>query len=43
VLLFSGYPGPDAHAHGAAGVEYLTKPVTPKQLLQRIDQLLGST
>ena len=44
VLLFSGYPGRHTHAlSGEAGVEYLAKPVAPKELLSRIDQLLGST
>jgi DNA-binding response OmpR family regulator len=43
VLLFSGYPGrPDAVTGDGAGLDYLAKPVTPKQLLERIDQLLGS-
>ncbi|HEX2676863.1 MAG TPA: ATP-binding protein, partial [Polyangiales bacterium] len=43
VLLFSGYPGRDALASGDPGMDYLAKPVTPSQLLERIDQLLGST
>ncbi|RYZ07224.1 MAG: response regulator [Myxococcales bacterium] len=43
VLLFSGYPGRDVLALGEQGAAYLAKPVTPKQLLERIDQLLGST
>jgi two-component system cell cycle sensor histidine kinase/response regulator CckA len=44
VLLFSGYPGRDADAlSGEPGVEYLAKPVAPRELLERIDQLLGST
>ncbi len=43
VLLFSGYPGRDAQALGEPDVEYLAKPVTPKLLLERVDQLLGST
>jgi PAS domain S-box-containing protein len=44
VLLISGYPGrPDAVTGDGAGLDYLAKPVTPKQLLERIDQLLGSS
>ena len=44
VLLFSGYPGEHAEAvAGEPGFQYLAKPVTPKELLDRIDQLLGST
>jgi two-component system cell cycle sensor histidine kinase/response regulator CckA len=44
VLLFSGYPGRDAQAfNGQPSVDYLAKPVTPQELLDRIDQLLGST
>jgi len=43
VLLFSGYPGRDEALGDTAGLDYLAKPVTPKQLLERIDQLLGST
>jgi two-component system, cell cycle sensor histidine kinase and response regulator CckA len=43
VLLLSGYPGRDAQAFsGEANVDYLPKPVSPKKLLDRIDQLLGS-
>jgi PAS domain S-box-containing protein len=42
VLLLSGYPGREAQGDGA-GMDYLAKPVTPKDLLDRIDQLLGST
>jgi two-component system cell cycle sensor histidine kinase/response regulator CckA len=43
VLLLSGYPGRDAQAlAGEAGVEYLAKPVTPTDLLSRIDRLLRS-
>jgi PAS domain S-box-containing protein len=42
VLLLSGYPGRDAPTD-TPGVGYLAKPVTPKQLLDRVDQLLGST
>jgi CheY-like chemotaxis protein len=43
VLLLSGYPGRDAPAGEDGGMDYLAKPVTPEQLLNRIDQLLGST
>ena len=44
VLLLSGYPGRDAQLRdGESGSDYLAKPVTPKELLDRIDQLLGST
>jgi len=43
VLLLSGYPGRDAPGGGEGGMDYLAKPVTPKQLLDRVDQLLGST
>jgi two-component system, cell cycle sensor histidine kinase and response regulator CckA len=44
VLMLSGYPGRDAHVlSGEAGAAYLAKPVTPTELLSRIDQLLGST
>jgi DNA-binding response OmpR family regulator len=42
VLLLSGYPGREVDGEGA-GIDYLAKPVTPKDLLDRIDQLLGST
>jgi len=43
VLLFSGYPGRDSAALGAQpGVEYLAKPVAPRELLARIDHLLAS-
>ena len=43
VLLLSGYPGRDAQAlAGESGVDYLAKPVTPTDLLSRIDQLLRS-
>jgi CheY-like chemotaxis protein len=45
VLLFSGYPGRDSASVGAAerDVEYLAKPVAPRELLERIDHLLAST
>jgi two-component system, cell cycle sensor histidine kinase and response regulator CckA len=44
VLLLSGYPGRDAQLRdGEPGSDYLAKPVTPQELLDRIDQLLGST
>jgi CheY-like chemotaxis protein len=44
VLLFSGYPGrEDAGLGDAPALDYLAKPVTPQQLLERIDQLLGSS
>jgi two-component system, cell cycle sensor histidine kinase and response regulator CckA len=44
ILLLSGYPGRADDALGdPSGLDYLAKPVTPKQLLDRIDQLLGST
>jgi len=44
VLLLSGYPGRDAlRRDNQPSVDYLAKPVTPKELLDRIDQLLGST
>ena len=43
VLLLSGYPGRNAPQGGEGSVDYLAKPVTPKQLLDRVDQLLGST
>jgi two-component system, cell cycle sensor histidine kinase and response regulator CckA len=44
VLLLSGYPGRDARAlREEAGAAYLSKPVTPTELLSQIDQLLGST
>jgi PAS domain S-box-containing protein len=44
VLLFSGYPGRDSVALGAErDVEYLAKPVAPRELLERIDHLLAST
>jgi two-component system, cell cycle sensor histidine kinase and response regulator CckA len=43
VLLFSGYPGRDGQLSGQPSVDYLAKPVAPKELLDRIDQLLGST
>jgi PAS domain S-box-containing protein len=43
VLLFSGYPGRDSVSVGAElGVEYLAKPVAPRELLERIDHLLAS-
>jgi len=42
VLLLSGYPGREVQGE-SAGMDYLAKPVTPKALLERIDQLLGST
>jgi two-component system cell cycle sensor histidine kinase/response regulator CckA len=44
VLLFSGYPGRDLEALGTeSGVEYLAKPVGPKELLERVDRLLASS
>jgi PAS domain S-box-containing protein len=43
VLLLSGYPGDRSLGEGDARLAYLSKPVTPAQLLGRIDQLLGST
>jgi PAS domain S-box-containing protein len=43
VLLFSGYPGPADGVGDGPGLDYLAKPVTPKQLLDRIDQLLESS
>jgi DNA-binding response OmpR family regulator len=43
VLLLSGYPGRDARQGDERGMDYLAKPVTPKELLDRVDQLLGST
>ena len=43
VLLFSGYPGEHARALSGETFQHLAKPVTPKELLDRIDQLLGST
>jgi DNA-binding response OmpR family regulator len=44
VLFFSGYPGRHTQALAEApGSEYLAKPVSPGELLARIDQLLGST
>jgi PAS domain S-box-containing protein len=42
VLFFSGYPGREQAQTVGPGLDYLPKPVTPKQLLERIDQLLGS-
>jgi two-component system, cell cycle sensor histidine kinase and response regulator CckA len=42
VLLLSGYPGREVQGDGAS-MDYLAKPVSPKDLLDRIDQLLGST
>jgi PAS domain S-box-containing protein len=42
VLLFSGYPGRDLEGLEAdSGIEYLAKPVGPKELLERIDRLLS--
>jgi DNA-binding response OmpR family regulator len=43
VLLLSGYPGRDAPHGDERGMDYLAKPVTPSELLDRVDQLLGST
>jgi two-component system cell cycle sensor histidine kinase/response regulator CckA len=43
VLLFSGYPGQSAPGPADESVQHLAKPVTPKELLDRVDQLLGST
>jgi DNA-binding NtrC family response regulator len=43
VLLLSGYPGRDAPRADGRGMDYLAKPVTPQELLDRVDQLLGST
>jgi CheY-like chemotaxis protein len=44
VLFFSGYPGRDLEAlTETPGADYLAKPVSPTELLSRIDQLLGST
>jgi CheY-like chemotaxis protein len=44
VLFFSGYPGRHTQAVAETpGSEYLAKPVSPNELLARIDQLLGST
>jgi YesN/AraC family two-component response regulator len=44
VLFFSGYPGRHTQAATQSpGAEYLSKPVSPTELLTRIDQLLGST
>ena len=43
VLLLSGYPGDRSLGAGEAAIDYLAKPVTPTELLGRIDQLLGST
>jgi PAS domain S-box-containing protein len=43
ILLLSGYPGRDAPQGDEGSMDYLAKPVTPHELLARIDQLLGST
>jgi two-component system, cell cycle sensor histidine kinase and response regulator CckA len=43
VLLLSGYPGDRSLGEGDDAIAYLSKPVTPTELLGRIDQLLGST
>jgi two-component system cell cycle sensor histidine kinase/response regulator CckA len=43
VLFLSGYPGSNAGSAQDKNLDYLPKPVTPTQLLERIDQLLGST
>jgi two-component SAPR family response regulator len=43
VLLLSGYPGRGAPHGDERGMDYLAKPVTPSELLDRVDQLLGST
>jgi two-component system, cell cycle sensor histidine kinase and response regulator CckA len=43
ILLLSGYPGRDVPPGDDGAMDYLAKPVTPKELLDRVDQLLGST
>jgi len=43
VLLLSGYPGRHAPQGDEPAMDYLAKPVTPQALLDRVDQLLGST